>query len=63
MWHFVCFCIKIISKHQIQNGMKRVRDISGDLSLDTPNAHGIIQEFIDRLHSEGVLDSLDGLTP
>jgi programmed cell death protein 4 len=37
----------IISKGQIMAGMKRVEDISADLTLDTPNAPEIIKEFVD----------------
>jgi programmed cell death protein 4 len=52
---------EIVSKQQIYSGMKRLCDISGDLSLDTPNAKEIILEFIERLHNEGVLVTKEGL--
>jgi len=52
---------EIVSKQQVQSGMKRLCEISNDLSLDTPNAKDIIKEFMERLQNEGILESLDAV--
>jgi hypothetical protein len=52
---------QIVSKQQVAHGMKRLCNISDDLSLDTPNAKIIINDFIERLHNEGILENREGL--
>jgi len=52
---------EIISKQQIMAGMKRVCEVAPDLTLDTPNAGQIIEEFVSKLHESGVIESTEGL--